>query len=340
MLSRRLTIAPDGTLPACWTVRSQVSSQDDLKHTLEHALKYTPNCTLWHTPSLLNYSPPSKLTRSSQVHSEYIRKYTPGHAPKDALTGTRWHTPSLLDCTFSHQLSRSFQAHSQLHSMTLPACMTIRSQVSSQAAPKYTPSMFSSTLPGMLSRTLLIALDGTLLACLALRSQVHSQEARHSQSHLTICSHVCSWVLDPETCWVAGARHPEAGGEWWVAEIMMSVYIIVWTLFLAWPPRRDLTMPHGYGVDNCSLRFCTNGRQLDIRESRSPTQIFQRNLLAASHRWRVYVCVFGLGLMVTMAMVMMAMVMMAMVMIPVVMVSVTVIIVPEALRQVGWLRQR
>jgi len=41
------------------------------------------------------------------------------------------------------------------------------------------------------------------------------------------------------------------------------------------------------------------------------------------------------GLMVMMAMVMMAMLMMAMVM-----VSVMVIIVPEALRQVGWLRQR
>jgi hypothetical protein len=39
-------------------------------------------------------------------------------------------------------------------------------------------------------------------------------------------------------------------------------------------------------------------------------------------------------------MVMMAMVMMAMVMMVMVMVSMMVIIVPEALRQVGWLRQR
>jgi hypothetical protein len=46
-------------------------------------------------------------------------------------------------------------------------------------------------------------------------------------------------------------------------------------------------------------------------------------------------CVFGLGLMVMMAVVIMAMVMMAMVM-----VLVMVIIVPETLRQVGWLRQR
>jgi len=44
--------------------------------------------------------------------------------------------------------------------------------------------------------------------------------------------------------------------------------------------------------------------------------------------------------MVMMAMVMMVMVMTAMVMMAMAMVSVMVIIVPEALRQVGWLRQR
>ena len=99
-------------------------------------------------------------------------------------------------------------------------------------------------------------------------------------------------------------------------------------------------MPHGHGVDNCSLRFCRKGRQLDLGESRSPTQIFQWNLLLASHLLSAYVCAFGPGLMVMMAMVMMAMVMMAMVMMAMVMVSVMVIIVPEALRQVGWLRRR
>jgi len=94
-------------------------------------------------------------------------------------------------------------------------------------------------------------------------------------------------------------------------------------------------MPHDHGVENCSLRLCRNGRQLDLGESRSPTQVFQRNQLLASHRLSAYVCAFGPGLMVMMAVVMMAMVMTAMVM-----VSVMVIIVPEALRQVGWLRQR
>jgi len=89
-------------------------------------------------------------------------------------------------------------------------------------------------------------------------------------------------------------------------------------------------MPHGHGVDNCSLTFCRKGRQLDRGESRSPTQIFQRNLLPASHRLWAYVCAFGPGLMVMMAMVIMALVM----------VSVMVIIVPEALRQIVWLHQR
>jgi len=88
-------------------------------------------------------------------------------------------------------------------------------------------------------------------------------------------------------------------------------------------------MPHGHGVDNCCLTSCRKGRQLDLGEGRSPTQIFLRNLLPASHRFWAYACAFGPGLMVMMAMVMMAMAM----------VSVMVIIVPEALRQVGWLRQ-
>ena len=73
-----------------------------------------------------------------------------------------------------------------------------------------------------------------------------------------------------------------------------------------------------------------NGRQLDLGESRSPTQIFLLNLLLASHRLWAYLCTFGPGLMVMMAMVMMAMVMTVMVMTAVVMVSVMVIIVQEA----------
>jgi len=85
-----------------------------------------------------------------------------------------------------------------------------------------------------------------------------------------------------EQCLVGGVWHV-VGGGWRVAEILTSVDIIVRTLSRARPPRRDLTMPHGHGVDNCSLRFCKKGRQLDLGESRSPIQIFQWNLLLASH---------------------------------------------------------
>jgi hypothetical protein len=77
------------------------------------------------------------------------------------------------------------------------------------------------------------------------------------------------------------------------ADIMTSVDIIVGTLYFAQPPRRDLTMPHGHGVDNCSLRFYKKGRQLDLGESRSLTQIFQWNQLLASHRLWVYVYAFA-----------------------------------------------
>jgi len=76
-------------------------------------------------------------------------------------------------------------------------------------------------------------------------------------------------------------------------------------------------MPHGHGVDNFSLRFCRKSSQLDLGESRSPTQIFQRNLQPSSHRFWAYVCAFGLGLIVMMAMAM------------------AMAMVPEALKQGG-----
>jgi len=321
-LSSTLPIAPDDTLPACLTIRSQVSSQDTLKHTPEHSLKNTPNCTRWHTPSLLDCMLPSKLSRCSQVHSRAL---------------SRTHPIALDD--------------------TLPACLTVRSHVSSQDTTKYTSESLLNTLQ--------IALNGTLPAYWALCYQVHCQEGRHSQSHLTICSHVCSCMLHPETCWVAearrreasvaGARHREAWGRWgkvgsvwraahgmWcmadgrghiVAKIMTFVDIIVWTLSLAYPPWQDLMIPHGHGVDNRCLWSHRKGRQFELGESRSPTQSSQRNLVPTSDQLWAYVCPFGLVRIEMMAMAMaMAMAM--------VMVLVIVIIVPEVLRQVGWLCQR
>jgi len=153
------------------------------------------------------------------------------YAPKPALRKLSRTLPNTLSSTLPIALDD-----------TLLACLTICSQVSYQDAPKYSlsalqitpPSMFSSTLPIMLSMSLLIALDGILLACLPLCSQVHSQEARHSRSRVTIFFRVCSRVLNPETCWVAEARHQQPGGWWgvadgaWhmVAEIMTPVDII------------------------------------------------------------------------------------------------------------------
>ena len=87
-------------------------------------------------------------------------------------------------------------------------------------------------------------------------------------------------------------------------------------------------MSHGHDVDNCSLRYCRKGRQLDLGESRSPTPISQQNLQPVSHRSWAYVYTFSPGLMVVMVMVMVM-----------VLVMVTVM-VPKALSPIGWLHQR
>jgi hypothetical protein len=200
MLSRMLPIALDGTLTACLpTVRSQASSEGGLKmlsNILLSTLSNTLPIALEDTPCLLDYTLPSKLSRRSQVHSEYTPKYTSKYVLKSMLSKT---LPIALNGT-------------------LPACLTVRSQVSSQDHPKYTPSTLpstplstlSSSLLSLLSGMLLIALDGTPPAYLTLRSQIHSQEGRESQSHLTICSHVCLGMLNAEICRVADARYREA----------------------------------------------------------------------------------------------------------------------------------
>jgi len=107
---------------------------------------------------------------------------------------SRWHTPSLPDSRtqVSSQDAPKYSPSTLSSTLpialdnTLPACLTIRSEVSSQGAPKDIPNTFSSILPGMLSSTLPIALDGTLPACLTVRSQVSSQDApKYSPSTLS-----------------------------------------------------------------------------------------------------------------------------------------------------------
>jgi len=187
----------------------------------------------------------NKTAKCTSLHGpKYTLMYTPDY--------NRLHTPILLDLCF---------------------------QLSSRDAPKYTPGHALKDAPNCIWCHTPSLLD--------LCNHVCSQDAlKHTPKHapkytlkrqdnLTTCSHICSWVLDPETGWVAGTRHLEAGGGRWVvvAEIMTSVDIMVWTLLLAHPLRWDLTMPHGYGVGNCRLTFCRKGGQLDLGESRALTQI-------------------------------------------------------------------
>ena len=232
-----------------------------LNHTPEHSLKYSPNSTRWHTPSLLDYMLPSNLSRGKTL-------------------------PILLDymlpCAHLHAWSRGL--------------LSCRSQP-----------------PGGVRQ---VAYGGQCLA--------------------------------------GGTWHVLCGR--WRAEndgrIMTSVDIIVSSLSSARPPWEVLTMPHGHGVDNWSLRIPKKGRQFELGESRSPIQIFQLNLFPASHWLFSYLCASGLRLMEMMVMAMpMAMAMailMAMVMVmaiamvmamAMVMVLVIVIRVLEVLWQVGWLHQ-
>jgi len=52
LLWRYLSVPPDGSLPVYLTIFFQVHTQAALKHTPNHALNYTFNCTRWYTSSL------------------------------------------------------------------------------------------------------------------------------------------------------------------------------------------------------------------------------------------------------------------------------------------------
>jgi len=163
--------------------RSQVHSW---LHSIAHsqpAWLYAPNCSRWHTPSLLDLR--------SQVSSQDAPKYTLSTLPS---------TPP---STFSRACS---PGRSQLHSMA-------HSPPAGLYAPKQALKMLSSILPSMLWSMFPIACHNTLPTYLALCFQVYSQEARHSQFHLTICSYICFLVFNWETWRVAATRHQEADHE-------------------------------------------------------------------------------------------------------------------------------
>jgi len=165
---------------------------------LSSTLPSTLSSTL---PIALANTLPAYLTISCQVRSP------------DAPLHTR-------ECSQVHSRACS-QEHSHLHSMA-------HSQPAWMYTPKPVLKKLSITFPSVHSSTLPIALDVTLAAYLALRSQVHSQEGRHSQSHLAICSHVPSCMLDPETWGVAEARQREAWGRW---GMVGSVWRAAWGMW-------------------------------------------------------------------------------------------------------------
>jgi len=200
------------------------------------------------------------------------------YAPKYALKTLWIALPSMLSSTLPMALDG-----------TLPACLTIRSQVSSQDsqvhlrvalkyAPNctrwYSPSLLGSTPPSTLSRekTLPISLD-YMLPCMLLHAGSRDLQScrRQAPGGVRLGAYGRKWLVGGVWCMADG-------GRCMVAEIMTSVDIIVWTLSLAQPPQQHLKKPHTHGVDNCSLRFRRKGRQLNLVESRSPTQISQRNL--------------------------------------------------------------
>jgi len=67
-------------LPSQLTRCSQVHSEYDLKYTAGHAFKDAPNCTRWHTPSLLGSTLPSTLSRGKTlpISFDYASIYAPG----------------------------------------------------------------------------------------------------------------------------------------------------------------------------------------------------------------------------------------------------------------------
>jgi len=132
------------------------------------------------------------LTLCSQVSFQYTSKYTPSTFPGTPLS-TFW---SIHQITLSRMLLIALNG-------TLAAICT----------PLYTLIMLLSPLPSMLTSMSPTALHDTLSAYLALCFQVYFQQARYSQFHLTICSHVCFLVLDSETCRVAATRHQKADGR-------------------------------------------------------------------------------------------------------------------------------
>ena len=194
---------------------------------------------------------------------------------------------------------------------TLPASLDIHYSVSSQDTPQYTSEKLSSTLPsihfsnqplaGMMAGTKRDTVRGVWLAVLG-RRQV-------------VCAR---WNVVGRTQCI-------------LADIILYINMVVWTLSLAQPPLQDLTMAQPHGVDSRSFRFCRKCRQLNHGESRSLMQFSLWNLQPVSHWFWAYVGAFSEELMVMLVMVMVMVKMMVLVMVTV--------MVLKAHSYVGWLCQ-
>jgi len=228
------------------------SSKYAPKYSPKHALKYPSNCTRWHTPSLLECTLLSKLSRHSQVHlwvhakvrlriraqvhlrvcsklhrrvavkypPEYALKCTPKYPLQYAPNCTPWHTPILLGCTHRSTLSSTL-ASMLLTALdcTLPVCMTVRSQVRTQVPPNYA----RLNLP----------------ACLAVRFEAHSQE-------VPLCVEYVIFTALGSRDWLSSRCLTPCGALWdmfgWrrvagdmVAKMMTSVDIISLNLICSAP---------------------------------------------------------------------------------------------------------
>jgi hypothetical protein len=88
---------PKYTLKYTLKCTSKYTSKYDLKYTPRDDFQDAPNCTRWHTLSLLDYTLPIKLLRCSQVHSKLHlmvhSQLTWLYAPKYTLN--RKDTPNL-----------------------------------------------------------------------------------------------------------------------------------------------------------------------------------------------------------------------------------------------------
>jgi len=136
MLSRMLPYPLDGTLPSLLDLRSPVSSQDAPKYTPGHALKVAPNCSRWHSAILLDCT----LWRHSQAQSwELSQGRSQLHSMAHSQPASLYAPKSALN-KLSSPLTRKLSSMLLIAlDCTLPACLTVHSQVSFQDAVKHTP---------------------------------------------------------------------------------------------------------------------------------------------------------------------------------------------------------